>query len=118
MADEVTKEEIKETIKDATQDAIKEAADNVPQSKITTKTETSEEIIDTDRDGKYSPVEILRFAMRPFLIVWFSMTLTIIAVYGLHSRLLDAKETLYVISGIMSTIIGYVCGKSSKVDKE
>lgn len=83
-----------------------------------TKTETTEETVDTDNDGKFSNVEILRFSMRPFLIVWFSMTLSVIAFYGIQKNLLDAKETLYVISGIMSTIIGYVCGKSSKVDKE
>ena len=79
---------------------------------------TTEETVDTDKDGKFSSVEILRFSMRPFLIVWFSMTLSVIAFYGIQKNLLDAKETLYVISGIMSTIIGYVCGKSSKVDKE
>lgn len=122
MASEVTKEEIKDTIKDATQDAIKDATDatkDTPQKTITTKTETvSEETIDMNRDGRYSKVEITRFLVRPFLITWFSISVTTIALYGIYKNVLDVKETLYVFAGITTTLIGYACGKSSRVDSE
>ena len=76
-----------------------------------------EEPVDDNKDGKISLVESIRHSMRPYLVFWFSTIYAVVVLYGVYSNKLEVKDAVMAVEGVVSAIIGYHFGKSSKIDK-
>lgn len=66
---------------------------------------------------EYTHVENIRFFMRPFLTIYFSLlfgAIILITIYFDHEKV---KDMLLAVDGILGTVIGYHFGKSSTTEK-